>query len=350
MESKTPVPSATTQPSEDEEKEKKVEGKKKPGRKKKQGEKPKSKKRPRAHKAQKEKESVKTPEKKEGGMGKDIQELGEQVVKRVDSIVRKKGFEFMGDPWLFQGIPLVFPSSASGFNIGFHTQFEDVSRQDPHAFSLDAQVLASDEGRYKHGLYVDIPHALDGEFRIKAGVRYDRDFNFLYYGIGNNTPYDPGAGPFVQAYENIRAGPGISFEMLRYMGGHVRMGPVAGLRWTDISTPPGSLLQQQNPTGVTGGRTHYIGFAIIYDTRDFEPYPTRGSVHEFYFNLYSKFTGSSYDFMRFTYTYLRFIPLGRHLVLAHRTLLEPMTGDVPYYELGAVGGSNPAMGFGGDRF
>jgi outer membrane protein assembly factor BamA len=212
-------------------------------------------------------------------------------------------------------------------------------------------VLSSDKGREKHGLGIDIPHAFDGEFRVRGGVRYDRDIGFLYYGIGNNTPYDPAATPDNPLYQNVRAGPSFNLELLRYVGGNVRLGPILGLKWTDVSSPSTSLLEQQKPLGIQGGRTHYLGLALIYDTRDFEPYPTKGDVHELYFYVYNHWlTSSNYDFLRFTYTYLRFIELHKRLILAHRTLFETMTGNVPYFELGGVGGSNPAIGFGGDRY
>jgi hypothetical protein len=283
-------------------------------------------------------------------VGKDIQKFGEQVAKRVDRMIRKKGFDFLGDPWLFQGIPIVFPSASVGFNVGLKVLLQDIRRQDPHSMEVEAHLIASDKGRYKSGLGIDIPHAIDGRYRLKSSLIYDRDISFLYYGIGNNTTFDPAANPDNFLYQNVRAGPSFSFELLRYMGGHVRMGPILGLRWRNISTPAGSLLDQQQPAGIRGGRTHYVGLAIIHDTLDFEPYPSRGATHELYFYLHHKFTGSDYNFIRGTYTYRRFIPLHRRLILAHRTLFEAVSGDVPYYELGAVGGSDSTIGFGGDRF
>jgi len=54
--------------------------------------------------------------------------------------------------------------------------------------------------------------------------------------------------------------------------------------------------------------------------------------------------------LRTTYTYKRYFLLHRRLILAHRTFLEVLSGNVPYYELGATGGSNSTIAFGGDRF
>ena len=51
-----------------------------------------------------------------------------------------------------------------------------------------------------------------------------------------------------------------------------------------------------------------------------------------------------------TYTFRYYYPINGKLVIAHRTLLESLTGDVPYFELSSVGGSDSTIGFGGDRF
>lgn len=48
---------------------------------------------------------------KQGGftrMGSDIQKFGEEVAQRIDRIVKKKSFDWWGDPWTMQGIPILF--------------------------------------------------------------------------------------------------------------------------------------------------------------------------------------------------------------------------------------------------
>lgn len=284
-------------------------------------------------------------------MGEDIKLFGEQVAKRVDRVIKKKAFDLWGDPWTFQGIPIILPSPSTGFNLGVKVQLQNIRRQDPHKMELEAQVLASDRGRYKHSFRIDYPHALDGKFRFTARVAYDRDISFRYYGISNNTKPDP---ELVRQdsvlFQNVRAGPNFTFSALRHMSRRIRTGPIIGFKWTEITAPAGSLLAAERPIGIDGGRTHYLGWAAIHDTLDFEPYPSRGATHELFFYLYRPWTGSTYNFTRATYTYRRYFLLHRRLILAHRTFFEVLSGDVPFYELGATGGSNPTIAFGGDRF
>lgn len=283
-------------------------------------------------------------------MGSDIKRFGEEVASRIDKVIKRKGFELWGDPWTIQGIPLIIPSAETGFNLGLHAILSNIRRQDPHKMQILGQVLASDRGRYKHFLQVDYPHMLE-KFRLTARLSYNRDINFRYYGIGNETTVDQGAlSNNTPLYQNTRAGPAFRVQFLRQFGKYFQMGPLLGFKWTDVDAPAGSLLRAEGPVGTGGGRTHYVGLAFVYQTIDFEPYPTKGDFIELYINRYAPWTGSSFDFWRNTLTYRKYIPLHPKLIFAHRTLIENLSGNVPFFELGAVGGSDSTIGFGGDRF
>lgn len=280
-------------------------------------------------------------------MGRDIRKFGEDVAQRIDRIVKKKTFEIFGDPWTMQGIPIIIPVAASGFNLGLRVQMQNILRQDPHEMEIIAQILTSDRGRQKHQLAVDLPWAFGGKYRLGARLAYDRDISLRYFGIGNSVPY-----PTTPTTYNdiVRGGPQLTFSVLRYFTRHLRAGPLLGLKWTGVEALPGSLLATQPPIGATGGATHTLGLAMIYDTLDFEPYPSRGYYHELFFNVSNRVWGSDYNFARTTYTYRHFYSLNRRLIFAHRTMLELLSADAPFFELSDVGGSFGNTGFGGDRF
>lgn len=297
-------------------------------------------------------------EKKPGdldAMGQDIRKFSESVAQRIDRIVKKKSFELWGDPWTMQGIPFAFPSPDSGFNLGLRLQMQNIKRQDPHEAEIIAQVHASDLGRQKHMLQLDLPWAFHNLLRVTARVAYDRDVTLRYYGIGNRSEADPA---LITAndplYANTRSSPSISLQLFRRWSRYLRGGPFFNFRWTSIDFPKAptpNLLDIERPVGVVGGRTHAFGLAIIYDTLDFEPYPSRGDYHELFFSVYNRrFTGSEYDFTRTTYTFRKFISLHRRLIFAHRTMLEYLSGDVPFFEMSNVGGTYASQALGGDRF
>lgn len=293
---------------------------------------------------------LKTPP-KTPGMGKELKLFGEEVASRIDKVVSRKGFQMWGDPWTIQGIPLIFPSPNNGFHLGLHAKLVNILRQDPHKAEFMGQVLASDKGRYKHFFQADYPYAFGGLYRFTGRLSFNQDITQRYYGKGNDTTVDPvGLEKDNPLYANTRTAPTVNVQLFRYLGRRFRTGPVVGLKWMKISAPAGSLLSSDRPLGIDGGRTHYFGWAIVRDTLDFEPYPSSGTLNELYIQWYSKLTGSSYDFLRTTYTFRYYTPLYRKLIFAHRTLFEVLSGNAPFYELSAVGGSDSTIGFGGDRF
>lgn len=277
--------------------------------------------------------------------------LGQGVAARVDRIIKKNAFQLWGEPWTIQGLPILFPGGNTGLNLGLRILLNNMKRTDPHKLEIEAQVLSSDRGRYKYFLRFDQPHAFDGKFRIQARVSYDRDINLPYFGVGNETPVNRAA---FQAdtvlYQNIRTGPSVQLQVFRHLGKYWRIGPIMGMKWTNVTAPSGSLIEADQPLGIAGGRTHYAGIALAYDGLDFEPYPTRGSYHELYLAFYNPAFGSNYSFNRATYSFRHYTPLHKELTFAHRTFFEALEGQVPFYELGLTGGTNPQLAFGGDKF
>ena len=285
-------------------------------------------------------------------MGHDIKKFGEDVAQRIDRIVKKKTFEFGGDPWTMQGIPIVFPSGPNGFNLGLRVQLQNIRRQDPHKMEVIAQILSSDKGRQKHMLQLDFPWAFGNKMRITGRFAYDRDVSLGYYGIGNNVPFDPvRAFALDPYYQDLLTSPSLFLQVAWYFGKYFRAGPLIQFKWNEVSFGTGTLLDAERPVGINGGNTHSLGVALTYDTLDFEPYPSRGDFHEIFFNLSrAGVTGSDYNFTRTTYTFRKYISLHRRLIFAHRTMIEYLDGDVPFFELGNVGGSYGSIGLGGDRF
>lgn len=284
-------------------------------------------------------------------MGEDIKDFGSQMVMRLDRLVKKKSFTFLGDPWTIQGLPIFFPHPTRGVHLGVHIMMNNIRRQDPHKAQFLGQVLASDQGQLDHFLQLDLPRALDGNFRLRGRVALSRDLGQRYFGISNTTTVDRNAA-FINAleYRNIRHQPSFTLELLKRFGRNLQIGPVVGLKWTTITAEAGSLLARESPNGIAGGRTHYFGLALIDDSTDFEPYPSRGSANELFLVFYSRIMGSDYSFFRGTYKFRTYWPLHRTLTLAHRTFFETLNGNVPYYELGATGGLERTRGFGGSRY
>jgi len=267
-------------------------------------------------------------------------------------VVKKESFTALGDPWTIQGIPLAWPSSVNGFTYGVTALAQNIRRQDPHLVQLEAQLLTSARGRWDNFLIADVPHMFDGSFRSVFGVRYKKDFDSRFFGIGNDTTVDQQRIEDDDVlYQNNRTRPIVDLIFLKRFGKYFSTGPTMGFKWMTIFAPPGSLLAFESPLGIGGGNTHYLGWAMVISTLDFEAYPSDGVWHEIFYAYYNEFIGSDYNFQAATYTYRRYLRLADELILAYRNLFEVLWGEVPFYELGPVRGTDPSFDSGGgNRF
>ncbi len=124
-----------------------------------------------------------------------------------------------------------------------------------------------------------------------------------------------------------------------------------------------SLLRRDFISGVNGGWVSIIQNAIIYDTRDFEPDPTKGVYFEIANEYSSKFIGSQFDFDKLLIQarYYQKLPFGPRTVLAGRVGVGNVFGkNAPFFEyqdqwssegsINAMGGKASLRGYRANRF
>ncbi len=115
--------------------------------------------------------------------------------------------------------------------------------------------------------------------------------------------------------------------------------------------------------GLEGGWLSIVQAALIYDTRDFEPDPTRGYYLEIANEYSGKYIGSRYDFNKLFIQgrVYKKIPLGKRTILASRVAAGNIFGnDAPFFEfqdqwssdgsINALGGKQSLRGFRANRF
>ncbi|MBC8138526.1 MAG: BamA/TamA family outer membrane protein, partial [Fibrella sp.] len=271
-------------------------------------------------------------------------------------------------------------------------------------------------------LSYDAPYVNGSRWRIKVDAKVRRDPTNLYFGITEDTlgplrlPSTPAGGPTYEKFSDFESarkvlrpgGPGEAafvtdalsnrFEdselMLnlkadyalgkngrwRVLGGYEiqrldyktfqgrdasAVDPVTGAATT---APNGvSLLARDaatgRATGLDGGVISILQQALIYDTRDFEPDPTRGVYFEIANELSNSAIGSAYDFDKLFIQAKGFkkLPFGQRTVLAGRVGVGNIFGsDAPFFEfqdqwspdgsVNALGGARSLRGYRSNRF
>jgi outer membrane protein assembly factor BamA len=179
---------------------------------------------------------------------------------------------------------------------------------------------------------------------------------------------------------NLKADYAIGNGKWRAMGGyeiqHLSYSTFEGLETEGIdpltgqtrAVPNGSSLlrrdfQEGKISGIEGGWISIIQTALIYDTRDFEPNPTKGIYFEVANEYSSKLIGSQFDFDKLFIQGRVFqkLPFGRRTVLAGRVGTGTIFGNnAPFFEyqdqwspdgsINALGGGASLRGYRQNRF
>ncbi|MCG2779503.1 MAG: outer membrane protein assembly factor [Weeksellaceae bacterium] len=136
----------------------------------------------------------------------------------------------------------------------------------------------------------------------------------------------------------------------------------------EISAPNGTSLlrrdyEQGIISGLEGGWISIIQNALIYDTRDFEPDPTKGLYFEIANEFSSPIIGSQFTFNKLFVQakYFQKIPVGKRTVFAARLGAGNIFGDnAPFFEfqdqwspdgsINALGGKHSLRGYRANRF
>ncbi len=134
------------------------------------------------------------------------------------------------------------------------------------------------------------------------------------------------------------------------------------------TAPNGFSLLQRNfddgsISGLKGGWISILQAAFIYDTRDFEPDPSKGYYFEIADEYSSKYIGSEYDFNKLFIQGRAYkkLPFGKRTVIAGRVGMGTIFGsNAPFFEfqdqwspegsVNALGGKQSLRGYRANRF
>ena len=99
--------------------------------------------------------------------------------------------------------------------------------------------------------------------------------------------------------------------------------------------------------GNTGGLTSDIGLNIIFENRDVQHIPSRGSYVEFILGHTAKFTGSEFNYRHFKLDARKYFPISKNRfnVIALQFITENVKGDAPFYAMPMLGGDKIVRGY-----
>lgn len=324
------------------------------------------------------------------------------------------------------GIPDISSDPVTGFGFGVRTNVIWNGRRDnelfaytPYLMKLKANAAWYTSNAKELALSLDVPYYKGTRWRFKIDFKAQQNPANLYFGLTEKTlgdlrlpsdesttfstyreydrarktlrPGGAGEAAFVtdalsnrfretEYMLNLKADYALGNGKWRIMGGYEiqhlsyktfegmeadAIDPVTG---HEIKAPNGTSLlrrdfEEGNISGVEGGWVSIIQNAIIYDTRDFEPDPTKGAYFEIANEYSSKLIGSQFDFDKLLIQgrYYQKLPFGPRTVLAGRAGIGNVFGkNAPFFEyqdqwspegsINAMGGKASLRGYRANRF
>lgn len=326
----------------------------------------------------------------------------------------------------FTGIPDFSSDPVTGFGFGIRSNvYWNGERQNPlfpytpYLTKLKANAAYYTSNARELVLSLDVPYYKGTRWRFKIDFKAQQNPANLYFGLTEETlgalnlpsdasttfstykefdiarktlrPGELGEADYVtdalsnnfretEYMLNLKADYALGKGKWRVMGGyeiqHLSYKTFEGVEAEAIDPATGenttapngfSLLQRDFDAaliyGVKGGWVSIIQTALIYDTRDFEPDPTRGVYFEFANEYSSKYVGSQVDFDKLFIQgrYYRKLPFGSRTVLAGRMGIGNIFGsNAPFFEfqdqwspdgsINALGGRQSLRGYRANRF
>lgn len=272
--------------------------------------------------------------------------------------------------WEITGLPALNFDADEGFGYGALLQVYNygVAGEQPYRFTIQPTVFRTTEGRRDYTLFFDAPHLLGGGWRLDATLADQKQVAAPYYGVGNATLFDEtadeGANEYYYRYgrqdriANLNLQRSLGPRALRLLAG-------AGLQRTILTTVPfdkGTTLL----AGQTGGaplpdsRANYVRAGLVWDTRDRETGPRRGTWADALVQRVDDRLGATSSYTRTTGTIRRYQPVTPRLTLAVRAIAQNVTEGAPFQDLAVIqssykqqeglGGSGSIRGLPKNRF
>jgi hypothetical protein len=249
----------------------------------------------------------------------------------------KKDFSIIAFPLVFSNPESGFGAGAGGlasFKWGNDTLTRESNLQLGGAYTSKEQILS-------YGFFQVFTSKNKQYFFGELGFY---DFNYFFYGLGNETQLSNEEVFFFDLYR-LRLTALQKIKPRHYLG----------LRWyfdywqiKDIEEA--GFLAQEQPLGLAGGPTSALGGVYLIDTRNDVFYPAKGTFLEFALLGQNALTGGNFSHGRLTSNLSWYQTLSSSTILATNFKNDWLWGEAGFFNLPQLGGLNNLRGYYLGRF
>ena len=287
-------------------------------------------------------------------LSRDVADMGSGL----QDVMQKHNFTWSGHPYSIQGLPILYTSKSTGFNMGVRLSLADLKSEDPFTYLITFQFWATDRGAKNHEVSLDVPEFFSRHWRLRIGYKYPEVIDHNYFGIGNNSIYDkdltdPQNPRFIsrQYYQYVFIYPCFTFDLF-YKFFREKLSVFGSIGIDKAAIRPHDLdntskMFVEKPYGSAGGKTNYIKGGLEYDSRNYPLNPSKGIVLAGIYTNHSKSMGSDYQYSSVDLMYMGFFSFLKYFVLGHRIMVDQTWGDLPFFALARFNSYDNYEGLGG---
>lgn len=254
---------------------------------------------------------------------------GESAISESDSLNYKP--RILGVPILFYLPETRLGFGAAGF-FSFKTNSKDSTLRPSQinlgfAYTLEDQVLS----------YTDFDiWAKNNKVNLNGELGFYRFF-YNFWGVGEEE----------RQIETFSVNfPRVRFEGYYEVSNSFFIGPKYTYDFFDIvEREEGGRLIEDSYPGSSGGGISGIGLTSKYDTRDNNFYPTKGYNSILSYEYFSEAYGSDFNYHLLWANFIKYFDLGKDRVIGVNAYGRFASGEVPFFHLSQVGGSNRMRGY-----
>jgi outer membrane protein assembly factor BamA len=264
----------------------------------------------------------------------------------------------IGDtPYSLQGLPIIYTSKSTGFNLGVRMSIADV-KEEPFIYKVAAQFWVSDRGVRNHELELDIPKFFSKHWHIRLDYKYLTVIDNNFFGIGNNSVFNkdfitPNNPLFISRtyYQYILTYPSFTFNIEYKLFSEI-FSVFSGIGLENATITPHNLdntsyLYTVKPFGYNGGNTNYVKAGARFDTRDYPFNPTKGVMLIGTYTDHAECIGSDYQYTNADVAFMWFTSFWRYFTLGHRIMVDQIWGNPPFFALAEFRSYQNYQGLGG---
>jgi len=295
-------------------------------------------------------------------IGIAIAALGTRAMAQSGEHAAAKGWEFVG-------LPALNFSTDEGFGYGVLAQIYNYGvGVQPYRYTIQPTIFLTTKGRRDVVLFLDAPKFLPRDWRLDVNVSREQQLANPYYGVGNTTVYDStkerAPNPYYYRYGVVQ------YRLLTNLQHQLGSRParvLIGMGFTHAkadATPfdSGTTFLAAELAGAPApeGNVNFVRAGLVWDTRDREIGPSRGTYADVIGQRVDKAIGATASYSRVTATVRQYVPLTPRLVGAARVLMQQTSGAVPLYDIATllasykggegIGGASSIRGLAKNRF